>query len=128
MLLKVLQDKASTANAQSDSKTSKQVETSSVSKISINEFYKNYISGKITSRPEIVTFFVYYLSKSTDKKEFAPAEIKDLFKQVGYPNWNGINISDTLSQSKKRAFLNNYNSLWSLSMTGEDFVLNKLAE
>ncbi|MBK7230307.1 MAG: hypothetical protein IPH97_15880 [Ignavibacteriales bacterium] len=95
--------------------------------ISINEFYKKFIAGKVSSRPEIATFFVYYLTKSKNQKEFNSAEIKEQFREVGYPAWNGINIADTLNQAKKRALLNNFNSQWSLSLTGEDFILNKIS-
>lgn len=93
---------------------------------SVNEFYKKNVSGKIKSRPEIATFFVYFLTKSLGKKEFSTGEIKEQFREVGYPGWNSINIADTLSQAKRRALINNFNNQWSLSITGEDFILNKL--
>ena len=127
-VLKVLRDNVIKISRPEESKNILKADNLSISSISINEFYKKYMSGKVTSRPEIATFFVYYLTKSSGKKEFASSEIKEQFKQVGYPSWNSINVTDTLSQAKKRAFLNNYNNLWSLSMTGEDFVLNKMAD
>jgi len=103
-----------------------QNEKTAIESYSVNEFYKKNISGKIKSRPEIATFFVYFLTKSLGKKEFSTGEIKEQFREVGYPGWNSINIADTLSQAKRRALLNNFNNQWSLSITGEDFILNKL--
>ncbi|MBI1769217.1 MAG: hypothetical protein HY015_05235 [Bacteroidetes bacterium] len=96
------------------------------SKLSINEFYRKYIKGKVISRNDIATFFIFFLTKTGEKKEFAPSEIKELFKSVGYPDWNSINISDVLNQARKKALLNSVNNQWSLSITGEDFVLNAI--
>lgn len=98
------------------------------SKMSINEFYRAYIAAqKIKSRPDIATFFVFYLTKTSDKNEFTSGDVKDLFREIQYPNWNKINITDTLNQAKKRALLNNVNNAWALSLMGEEFVLNKLS-
>ena len=97
--------------------------------ISINEFYRKYIhETKISSRPDIATYFVYYLTKIKKQEEIAPTDVKDCFKDSGYPNWNKINISDVLSKAKNKAFLNYHNNQWTLTITGEDFVINKLSE
>jgi len=113
----------------STSKNSEEVSNDPVSissKLSVNEFYRRYVKGKITSRNDIATFFVFFLTKTGEKKEFAPSEVKELFKSVGYPDWNSINISDVLNQARKKALLNSVNNQWSLSITGEDFVLNAI--
>ena len=99
------------------------------SSISINEFYRKYIhGGKVKSQPDIATFFIYYFEKIQGNKEFGPNDIKALFKTVGYPNANKINISDALAKAKKKAFLNNFDNQWTLTITGEDFVLNTMSE
>ena len=93
------------------------------------EFYRKYIKEKkIVSRPDISTFFVYYLSKIKKVEQITTAEIKNCFKEISYPNWNKINVTDALTKAKKKAFLNNINELWILTITGEDFVLNSIAE
>ena len=97
--------------------------------ITINEFYRKYIhGGKVKSQPDIATFFIYYLEKIQGNKEFNSNDVKTLFKIVGYPNANNINISDALAKAKKKAFLNNFDNQWSLTITGEDFVLNTMSE
>jgi hypothetical protein len=93
-----------------------------------NEFYRKIIHEKgIESRPDIVTFFVYYLVKVRKAESVNSSAIRDLFKESQYPKWNTINVSDALQKAKKKAFLNNYNDQWSLTITGEDFVLNSIA-
>lgn len=100
-----------------------------IGKIPINEFYRRYIHAKeIKSRPDIATFFVYYLVKLEGKEEIPSIEIKNLFRDVQYPGWNKINITDALNKAKKKAFLNSVGNNWSLTITGEDFVLNTMSE
>lgn len=100
-----------------------------IGKIPINEFYRNYIHSKeIKSRPDIVTFFIYYLSKIEEKTEIQSSDVKELFREVGYPGWNKINITDALRQAKKKAFLNSVGNNWFITITGEDFVLNTISE
>jgi len=100
-----------------------------IGKIPINEFYRNYIHSKeIKSRPDIVTFFIYYLSKIEEKTDIQSSDVKELFKEVGYPGWNKINITDALRQAKKKAFLNSVGNNWFITITGEDFVLNAISE
>ena len=84
--------------------------------------------GRVNSQPDITTFFIYYLERIQGNKEFGPNDIKALFKNVGYPNANKINISEALSKAKKKAFLNNFDNQWTLTITGEDFVLNAMSE
>lgn len=97
------------------------------SKLSVNEFYrKNVMENKISSRPDIATFFIFYLSRTGQKTEFTANEVKEQFKAVGYPAWNSININDVLNKARQKALLNSVNNQWSLSITGEDFVLNAL--
>lgn len=100
-----------------------------IGKIPINEFYRNYIHSKdIKSRPDIVTFFIYFLSKIEERGDIQSSDVKELFRQVGYPGWNKINITEALRQAKKKAFLNSVGNNWFLTITGEDFVLNTMSE
>jgi hypothetical protein len=94
-----------------------------------SEFYRKYVKEKkIESRPDICTFFVYYLSKIKKLEQITTNEVRNCFKEIGYPNWNTINITDSLSKAKKKAFLNNINDVWLLTMTGEDYVINLITE
>ena len=100
-----------------------------INSMSVAEFFRQYIhQKKITSRPDISTFFVYYLSKIKKIEQITSTEIKNCYKESGYPSWNNINVPDVLLKAKKKAFLNNVNDLWMLTITGEDFVLNAIAE
>ena len=100
-----------------------------VGKISPNEFYRNYIQAKgVKARTDIATFFVYYLERVRGKKEISSGDVKDLFREAQYPAWNNINIPDALNKAKKKAFLNSVGGQWSLSFTGEDFVVNTISK
>ena len=98
------------------------------SSMPINEFYRKFVHSKIKSRPDITTFFVYYLTKIQKNNEISPLDIKNLYKQVQYPNWNKLNIADMLNKAKKKALLNSISGQWSLTITGEDFVLNNMSD
>jgi len=98
------------------------------SNMPINEFYRKYIHSKIKSRPDIATFFIYYLTKVENKNNVSMGEVKDVFKEVQYPNWNKLNITDILNNAKKKALLNSVNGQWSLTISGEDFILNSISE
>ncbi|PKL16341.1 MAG: hypothetical protein CVV49_16725 [Spirochaetae bacterium HGW-Spirochaetae-5] len=99
-----------------------------VSNMPMNEFYRKFIHSKIKSRPDIATFFVYYLTKVEDKKDVGANEVKEMFKEVKYPNWNKLNIPDILGNAKKKALLNSVNGQWSMTISGEDFILNSMSE
>ena len=95
--------------------------------LTINEFYKRYIkSNNITSRSDIAVFFVYYLQKILKKDSIKTADVIQCFADVSYPNYSNLNMADILNKAKKRALLNNVNNLWSLTITGEDFILNTI--
>lgn len=95
--------------------------------MSLNEFFRSYIrERKITSRTTIVVFFVYYLERVLKKDEINMADVRQCFKDASYPNWNKLNVTDILRRARRRALLNHVNNLWSLTTTGEDFVLNSL--
>ena len=94
--------------------------------MSPNEFYRAYIHGKITSRPDIATFFVYYLEKIQKKTTVTSGDVRDMFRQAQYSGWNKVNVPDALLKAKKKAFLNSVGNKWSLSISGEDYVLNNL--
>jgi len=95
--------------------------------LTINEFYKTYIKpNKITARPDIAVFLVYYLEKILKKDAIKTGDVTQCFADVSYPNYNRLNIADILNQGKRKALLNNVNNLWSLTITGEDFVLNTI--
>lgn len=99
-----------------------------VSNMPINEFYRKFIHSKIKSRPDIATFFVYFLTKVEAKKDVNAGEVKEMFKEVKYPNWNKLNIPDILGNAKKKALLNSVNGQWSITISGEDFILNSMSE
>lgn len=91
--------------------------------LSLNEFYQKYVK-KIKSRPSTAVFFIYYLQKMRKKETIRTADVTNCFKEIGYPNWNKINMTEVLSSAKRRALVNYVNKLWSLTATGEDYVLN----
>jgi len=96
--------------------------------ISVNEFYRKFIHQKNISRPDMVTIFVYYLTSIKKAEAITTNDIKNLFKEVGYPNWVNLNYTDILSKAKQKAFLNLIDNNWSITITGEDYVLNLLSE
>ena len=95
--------------------------------LTINEFYKRYIKAhNITSRADIAVLFVYYLQKVLKSDTIRTSDIAKSFGDISYPNYNKLNFTDILNQAKRKAFLNNINNLWSLTITGEDFVINAM--
>lgn len=95
--------------------------------LTINEFYKKFIkANKITARPDIAVFFVYYLEKILKKDIIKTADVTQCFADVSYPNYNKLNMTDILNQAKRKALLNYVNNLWTLTITGEDFVINSI--
>lgn len=97
--------------------------------LTLQEFYRKYIKDKdITTNPKIATFFVYYLEKIEKKSDIKTGEIQECFGKVGIAGYNKINYSDILAQAKRQALLNHVNSRWSLTTTGEDYVLNTITE
>jgi hypothetical protein len=96
--------------------------------ISVNEFYRQYVKeNKITSRPDIAVFMVYFLEKILKKDEITTGDIAKCFGDISYPNFNKLNMTDILNQGKRKALLNYVNNLWKLTLTGEDFVLNAIS-
>ena len=95
--------------------------------LTINEFYKNYIkANKVTARPDIAVFFVYYLEKILKKEIIKTADVVQCFADVSYPNFSKLDIGDILNQAKRKALLNYVNNHWLLTITGEVFVLNNI--
>lgn len=95
--------------------------------ITLVEFYRNYIKKKhINSRSSIAVFFVYHLEKVMKKEAIKSGDISNCFRDISYPNWNKLNITDILNGAKRRALLNYVNKFWSLTSTGEDYVVNVL--
>jgi len=72
-------------------------------KMTLNEFYRKYIS-KIKSRSTIAVFFVYYLQKIQNKEKIKTVDVINCFKEIGYPGWSGLNITDILSGAKRRVY------------------------
>ena len=93
--------------------------------MNLNEFYRKYVQ-KIKSRATIGVYFVYYLQKIRKKDKIKTADVTKCFQEIGYPNWNRINMTDTLTSAKRRALVNYVNKLWSLTTTGEDYVFNAI--
>lgn len=94
-------------------------------KMALNEFYRMYVK-KIKSRPTIAVYFVYYLQKLQKKDKVKTADVTKCFKDISYPNWNKLNMTDVLASAKRRALVNYVNKLWSLTTTGEDYVFNAM--
>lgn len=96
--------------------------------LTINEFYKKFIKpNNVTTRPEIAVFFVYYLQKILSKDSPKTGDIAQCFADVAYPSYNKLNYTDILNNAKKKALVNSVNNSWSLTITGEDFVLNVIS-
>lgn len=96
--------------------------------VNLNEFYNKYIkANKVSSRPDIAVFFVYFLQKIQKSSEIKSGGISNCFKDISYPSWNTLNFTDILNQGKRKGFLNYVNKNWSLTLTGEDFVMNTLS-
>jgi hypothetical protein len=96
------------------------------SRITLNEFYRKHVH-KIKSRPTVAVFLLYYLEKIKKKDKIRTVDIISCFKDIGYPNWNKLNVTDIMTSAKRRALVNYWNKFWSLTTTGEDFVLNMLS-
>jgi hypothetical protein len=79
--------------------------------------------SNVTSRPDMAVFFVYYLSKIEKRDSIKSSDVLECFANIAYPNYNKINIADILGKAKRKALLNNVKQQWSLTLTGEDFVL-----
>jgi len=95
--------------------------------LTINEFYRNVVkANNVTSRPEMAVFFIYYLEKVLKKEAIKTADVVQCFADISYPGYNKLNLTDILSNAKKRAFLNFVNGLWSLTITGEDYIVNAI--
>ncbi|MGH7595660.1 MAG: hypothetical protein ACREOI_04875 [bacterium] len=95
--------------------------------LTINEFYKKYIkTNKITARPDIAVFFVYYLEKILKKEIIKTADVVQCFADVSYPNYSKFDIGDILNEAKRKALLNYVNNNWLLTITGEVYVLNNI--
>jgi len=110
--------------------TSRRTETDQLvlpQNLTINEFYKRYIkSNNITARSDIAVFFIYYLQNILKRDSIKTSDIVQCFADVSYPNYNKLNMTDILNQGKRKALLNNVNNLWSLTITGEDFIINTM--
>jgi hypothetical protein len=96
--------------------------------LSITEFFREYVAGKrVSSRTRIAVFFVYYLQKVQKKGEVSTGDVGNCFKEVSYPGYNKLNMTDILRRARRQALLNYVNKVWSITTTGEDFVLNTVA-
>lgn len=95
--------------------------------LTINEFYRKYVKdNNITSRPDTAIFLIYYLQKISKRSEIKSGDVSDCFKDIQFTSWNTINYTDILNQNRRKGFLNYVNKNWSLTITGEDFVMNTL--
>jgi len=98
-----------------------------ISRLSINEFFRKYCMN-LRANPDIAVFFIYYLNWVSKKKEASTSDVRELFIKAKIQKASSINYGDILAKAKKRALLNYIDNLWSLTITGEDFVLNKLQD
>ena len=95
--------------------------------LTINEFYRNIVTANnVRSRPDIAVFFIYYLEKIRKMETIKNADVAQCFADISYPGYNKFNFSDILNKAKNRALLNYINGLWSLTITGEDYVVNAI--
>jgi hypothetical protein len=95
--------------------------------LTVNEFYRNIVTANnVRSRPDIAVFFIYYLRKIRKMEAIKPADVQQCFADIFYPGYNKLNFPDILNKAKNRALLNYVNGLWSLTITGEDYVLNSI--
>jgi hypothetical protein len=95
--------------------------------LTINEFYrKNVIANKVRSRTDTAVFFIYYLKKVRKMETIKIEDVKQCFADISYPNYNKLNYSDILNKAKNRALLNYVNGLWTLTITGEDYIVNTI--
>ena len=95
--------------------------------LTINEFYRNIVSAnRVQSRPDIAVFFIYYLEKVRKMETIKIADVQQCFADISYPGYNKLNFSDILNKAKNRALLNYVNGLWSLTITGEDYIVNAI--
>ena len=93
-----------------------------------NEFYVAYIKANdIKTRPQIALLFVYFLEKVQKKTDIKTGDVTNCFKEIGYPAWSSINVTDILNQNKKRGHLNFVNSYWSFTTTALDYIANKIS-
>jgi len=90
MLAKWLNEAAPETQSHSRQSTSKSLPRGSMSP---NEFYRAYIHSKITSRPDIATFFVYYLEKIQKKTVSIQLEYRTNVKDSG--NFNSMKHSSS---------------------------------
>ena len=95
-------------------------------KMTLNEFYRKY-ALTIKSRPTTAVFLIYYLQKVMKKDKIITSDVTKCFRDISYPNWNKLNMTDILKSAKRRALVNYVNKLWSLTTTGEDYVFNTIA-
>ncbi len=103
-----------------------EVETKKIpSHITINEYYRKYCKD-IKTNTDLAVYFIYYLTWIEKKKDISTNHVKELFIKVGIPKANSLNYADMLGRAKKRALVNYISGFWSLTITGEDFVLNKI--
>ncbi len=95
--------------------------------LTITEFYKKFVkANKVTARPDIAVFFVYYLEKILKKEMIKTADVAQCFADVSYANYGKLDVADILNQARRKALLSCVNNHWLLTITGEVFVLNNL--
>ncbi len=99
----------------------------SITGITVNEFYNKYLKSKNVSRPDLATFFIFYLKNYENKNTVSMSDVKSMFQKIGYPSYNTINYSDILNKAKNKALLNQVNNEWSLTITGEDFINSEIS-
>lgn len=95
------------------------------SHITINEYYRKYCN-EIKSNTDLAVYFIYYMTWIEKKKDITTNHVRELFMKVGIPKANNLNYADMLGRAKKRALVNYISGFWSLTITGEDFILNTI--
>jgi len=96
--------------------------------ITINEFHRKYLSGTNLPRLSVAMFLIHFLERYRKLDGITTNDVKDAFKEIGYPKFNTFNFTDILNQGKKKGWLNKIDNRWKLTITGIDYVLNEISQ
>lgn len=95
--------------------------------LTINEFYRKFLSNKTVSRLTTSIFLIYYLENYRKMDGVSTSDVKEAFKDINYPKYISFNFADIMLQGKKKGWLNKIDNKWRLTITGKDFVLSSIS-
>ncbi len=96
--------------------------------LTINEYYQKYVKPRNFSRPTIALFLVYYLEKLRKEEAVKTNDVKMAFQEIQFPKYDKINLTDILNSLKAKGYLNKPAGKWKLTITGVDYVLDKMTK